>query len=307
MNHSANESKNNITPKVLSLVLIVACLWGGNAVAMKVALRDMPPFMLAGLRFALGVLIIWFWSKYKNIDVKINKQDVFSLIILSILFAAQICTFNLGTKYTTAGRSSVLININPFIIAILAHFFIPNDKLSIRKVIGFILASLGIYVVFRDKIKASEPHLLGDVIMLSSGFLFSILTIYTKKLMQRIGVYKILIWQMVFGLVPFFGLSLIFERSARYALTPELIIALLYQGGLVASVAFIIWTTLLSRYNASKISAFLFATPLFGIGSSALILHEAITIYLLAGALLVAVGIYVVNKSPNGLKQTVEL
>ena len=302
MNQSPDESKNNITPKVLSLVLIVACLWGGNAVAMKVALRDMPPFILAGFRFAFGALIIWLWSKFKNIDVKIQRQDVFSLIILSLLFAAQICTFNLGTKYTTAGRSSVLINVNPFFIAILAHFFIPNDRLSIRKVIGFILASLGIYVVFRDKIETSEPHVLGDVIMLSSGFLFSILTIYTKKLMQRMGVYKILLWQMVFGLVPFFGLSLIFERSARYTVNLELIIVLLYQGGLVASVAFIIWTTLLNRYNASKISAFLFATPLFGIGLSAIILHEAITIYLLAGALLVAVGIYVVNKCPNGYK-----
>jgi drug/metabolite transporter (DMT)-like permease len=302
MNQSSDVSKNNITPKVLFLVLIVACLWGGNAVAMKVALRDMPPFILAGFRFAFGALIIWLWSRFKNIDVKIQRQDVFGLIILSLLFAAQICTFNLGTKYTTAGRSSVLINVNPFFIAILAHFFIPNDRLSIRKVIGFILASLGIYIVFRDKIETSEPHVLGDVIMLSSGFLFSILTIYTKKLMQRMGVYKILLWQMVFGLVPFFGLSLIFERSARYAVNLQLIIVLLYQGGLVASVAFIIWTTLLNRYNASKISAFLFATPLFGIGLSAIILHEAITIYLLAGTLLVAVGIYVVNKCPNGYK-----
>lgn len=302
MNQSFNESKNNITPKVLSLVLIVACLWGGNAVAMKVALRDMPPFILAGFRFALGALIIWLWSKFKNIDVKIQRQDVFSLIILSLLFAAQICTFNLGTKYTTAGRSSVFINVNPFFIAIFAHFYIPNDRLSIRKVIGFILASLGIYVVFRDKIETSEPHVLGDVIMLSSGLLFSILTIYTKKLMQRMGVYKILLWQMVFGLVPFFGLSLIFERSAQYSVNLELIIILLYQGWLVAGIAFIIWTTLLNRYSASKISAFLFVTPLFGIGLSAIILHEAITIYLLAGALLVAVGIYVVNRCPNGYK-----
>jgi len=146
-NPDVHENQNNITPKVLLLVLLVALLWGGNAVAMKVALRDMPPIFLAGLRFAFGALIIWFWTKFKNIDVKIHRQDIFSLIILSLLFAAQICTFNLGTKYTTAGRSSVLINVNPFLIAILAHFFIAGDKMSVRKVIGFILAFLGIYVV----------------------------------------------------------------------------------------------------------------------------------------------------------------
>lgn len=298
-----NLQNNDITPKVVLAVLLVACLWGGNAVAMKVALKYMPPLILAGIRFALGALIIWIWGRFNKIDFRIQKGELFGLILLSLLFSAQICTFNFGTKYTTAGRSSVLINVNPFLIAILAHFFIPNDRLTIRKIIGLVLAFFGVFIVFSDRIDVTEPHLLGDVIMLTSGFLFSVLTIYTKKLMQRnVGVYKILLWQMVFGLVPFFGFSLIFERNANYEMSPILIIALLYQGGLVASIAFIVWTTLLSRHSASRISAFLFATPLFGIGLSAIILHEAITVFLVVGAILVATGIYIVNKSPNGYR-----
>ncbi len=293
---------NDITIKVVFAVLLVACLWGGNAVAMKIALKYMPPLILAGLRFAFGAIIILIWGKFNNIDFKIKKDELLSLILLSLLFSAQICTFNFGTKYTTAGRSSVLINVNPFLIAVLAHFFMPDDRLTIRKIIGLILAFLGVFIVFRDKIETTEPHLLGDVIMLISGFLFSVLTIYTKKLMQRIGIYKILIWEMLFGLVPFFGFSLIFERHADFSVSLELIIALLYQGGLVASVAFIVWTTLLSRHSASKISAFLFATPLFGIGLSAVILKEAVTTFLIIGAVLVAIGIYIVNKCPNGYK-----
>jgi drug/metabolite transporter (DMT)-like permease len=293
---------SDITLKVIPLVLLVALLWGGNAVAMKVALKYMPPFILAGIRFGIGAIVIWLWAHFRKIDISIKKQDIIGLIILSLMFSAQICTFNLGTKYTTAGRSSVLINVNPFFIAILAHFFIPNDRLSLRKIIGLILAFAGIFVVFRDKIDTKEPHILGDVIMLISGFLFSVLTIYTKKLMQKMGVYKILFGEMVFGLIPFVALNIIFERSAQYIFSGELIIALIYQGCIVASIAFIVWTTLLQRYSASKISAFLFATPLFGVGLSALILHETITPYLVIGSLLVAIGIYVVNKCPNGYK-----
>jgi drug/metabolite transporter (DMT)-like permease len=293
---------NDITLKVIPLVLLVALLWGGNAVAMKVALKYMPPLILAGIRFAVGAIIIWFWTKFKHIDIKLQKQDIIGLVWLSLMFAAQICAFNIGAKYTTASRASVLINVNPFLIAILAHFFIPEDKLSIRKLMGLILAFFGIYVIFRDKIDSNEPHIIGDIIIIISGFLFSILTIYTKKLMQTIGVYKILFWEMVFGLVPFFVLSLIFERSAHYSVSTELIVALIYQGGIVASIAFIVWTNLLQRYSASKISAFLFATPLFGIGLSALILQETITIYLVIGAILIAIGIYIVNKCPNAYK-----
>jgi drug/metabolite transporter (DMT)-like permease len=304
MSQSANIEKtkllnNDITLKVIPLILLLDLLWGGNAVAMKVALKYMPPLILAGIRFALSAIIIWFWAKLKNIDIRIQKQDLTALVWLSIIFTAQICAFNIGAKYTTASRASVLINANPFLIAILAHFYIPEDKLSIRKSIGLILAFFGIYVIFRDKIDSDEPHIMGDIIIVVSGFLFGILTIYTKKLMQRMGVYKILFWEMVFGLAPFFLLSLIFERSAHYSVSTELIVVLIYQGGIVASIAFIIWTTLLQRHSASKISAFLFAAPLFGIGLSALILHETITIYLVIGAILVATGIFIVNKSPE--------
>jgi len=297
-----NIQNNNITIKAIPLVLLVALLWGGNAVAMKIALRYMPPFILAGIRFGIGAIIIWFWAKFRNIDIKLYKHNVISLVILSLMFSVQICTFNIGTNFTTAGRSSVLINVNPFLIAVLAHFFISEDRLTIRKLSGLILAFLGIFIVFRDKINTNEPHIIGDIIMIISGFLFSVLTIYTKRLMNKIGVYKILFWEMVFGLIPFFLLSLIFERSSDYSLTWELVVALIYQGGVVASIAFIVWTTLLQRYSASKISAFLFATPLFGVGLSALILHEAITPYLVIGALLVAGGIYIVNKCPGGYK-----
>lgn len=290
----ANE---NVTLKAVPMVLVLACLWGGNSVAMKVALRDMPPFFLAGLRFALGAIIIGLWGTLCKIELTLQKSQFVNLVVLSLIFSAQICTFNLGTEFTTASRASIFINVHPFLIAILAHLFIPDDKLTLKKMLGLIIAFLGILIVFQDKVRNSPSQSVGDAIILLSGLLFSVQTIYTKRIIQTIGAYKILFWQMTFGLIPFFGLSLIFERSSQYTLSPELIIALLYQGVIVAGFAFIIWMMLLKRHSASKISAFLFATPLFGVGLSAIILQESVTPYLSIGATFVALGIYMVNKT----------
>ena len=82
----------------------------------------------------------------------------------------------------------------------------------------------------------------------------------------------------------------------------SLILSIMYQGIVVAGFCFVTWTLLLKRHSASKLSAFLFATPLFGVGLSCLILHEPITPYLIVGAILVAAGIYVVNKCDTGFK-----
>jgi len=286
----------NVSLKVAMLMLLLACFWGGNAIAVKIGLRYTRPFLLAGLRFGLGALVIAGWGIFNRIDLRPHRSELAHLLILSLIFTAQICTFTMGVDSTLAGRASLFINTHPFFVAILAHFLISNDRLSIRKASGLILAFLGIYLVFRDRMGASDTRIMGDSLILVSAIFLGILGVYTKRLVQRINAYKLLLWQMIFALAPFFVLSLIFERSASHVISLNLVLAIMYQGIVVAGFCFVTWTLLLKRHSASKISAFLFATPLFGVGLSYLILHEAITPFLIVGAILVAAGIYVVNK-----------
>ena len=271
-------------------------LWGGNFVATKIALNDMPPFMLAGVRFAIGALVIAIWGVFCKADLKPHRGEIFPLVVMAILFSVQICTFNLGIKYTLAGRSSIFLSINPIFVAILAHFFIPNDRLNTKKILGLVLAFCGILVVFRDKIGVNHSRIIGDAILIVSALIVSTMTIYTKKLVQSINTYKLLLWQMVLGLIPFFGLSFAFEELSQNNVTPSLVISMLYQSVIIAGFSFILWTLLLKRYSASKLSVFIFTMPIFGVGLSSLMLHDQITLYLVIGTAFVASGIYMVNK-----------
>jgi len=286
----------DITVKVALLILLLALFWGGNAVAVKIALRDTRPFILAGLRFSVGALAIGLWGVFNRIDLIPRRGEIHHLIMLSLIFAAQICTFTTGIDLTLASRASLFINTHPFFVAIIAHFFIPNDKLSVKKSLGLILAFCGVFIIFRDRIGLGGSSLTGDGLMLTSALFLGVLGVYIKKVVQRINAYKLLFWHMVFALIPFFGLGLIFERSSPHTLTLNLVLAVLYQGGVVAGFCFVVWTLILKRHSASKASAFMFTTPLFGVGLSRLILQEPISAYLVVGAALVAGGIYVVSK-----------
>jgi len=277
-------------------LFLLTFIWGGNFVATKIALNDMPPFMLAGVRFAIGALVIALWGVISKADLKPHRKEIIPLVIMSILFSAQICTFNLGIKYTLAGRSSIFLSINPIFVAILAHFFIPNDRLNIKKILGLILAFCGMLVVFRDKIGINDSRIIGDVILIVSALIVSIMTIYTKKLVQCINTYKLLLWQMVLGLIPFFVLSFTFEELSQNNITLSLVISIFYQSVIIAGFSFILWTLLLKRYSASKLSVFIFIMPIFGVGLSALMLHDQVTAYIVIGTILVTSGIYLVNK-----------
>ncbi len=94
-----------------------------------------------------------------------------------------------------------------------------------------------------------------------------------------------------------FLLSLIFEGSWEFALGGSVIAAVLYQGLIVAGFCFIIQTTLLRRYVASRLTVFGFITPVAGVILSNLLLSERISLGLVASLILVAAGITIVNRS----------
>ena len=282
--------------KGLSGLILVIFLWGGGFVATKIALDYMPPFLLAGVRFAIASIVIALWGIFVKADLIPRRKELFPLLIISIIFSAQICTFNLGMKYTLAGRSSILMSMNPIFVAFLAHFFLPNDRLKIKKIIGLILAFCGMIVVFRDKIGVNQSRVMGDIIMITSAFLVSVLTIITKRIVQNINAYKLLFWQMIVGLIPFFALSLIFEEFNTDNINLALVLSVLYQALIIGGFTFIVWTLLLKRYSASKLTVFIFIMPIFGVGLSAIFLHDQITSYLIIGTVLVASGIYIVNR-----------
>lgn len=286
------------TAKVIALVLLLAFLWGGNSVSIKIGLQDIPPLALAGLRFLLGLSAISLWSLSRRIQIRPNKGELIPLLILSAIFLSQIITLNVGTHFTIASRSSLLISTYTFFTALFAHFLIPGDRLSATKTIGILIAFSGVLLTFVENLQlGSNEYLIGDIIVLTSGCLLGLRTVVTKRLLQSIHPYRLLIWEIVFSIPCFFGLSFLLESGISYKFSTPGFVAILYQGLVVAGFCFVAWTSVLEKYSASKLIVLFFSTPLFGVLLSHLLLGDKINLNLIAGAILVAFGIYLVNFS----------
>jgi len=225
-------------------------------------------------------------------------KEILPLATLGIISAAQISTFNIGTNFSLAGRSALLTNTHPFFVAVLTHFFIPNDRLNLKKIIGLMVAFFGVFLFFRDSfISKNSAYLLGDIILFVSAMIVAIRTVYVKTVVQKIDAIKLLAWEMSFALIPFYLMSLIFERHLPGNLTWSLVGALTYQGLIAGTFGFLTFTTLIKKHSASIISAFLFMTPIFGAFLSFLILKEEISFWFILAVAFVAIGIYIVNSA----------
>ncbi|MCH8294434.1 DMT family transporter [Candidatus Poribacteria bacterium] len=286
--------------KVIALVLLLACLWGGNSVSIKIGLQDIPPLALAVLRFLLGFLVITAWSLTRHIRIRINRGELFPMMLLTGIFLAQIIALNIGTHLTSASRSTILVSTYPFFTALFAHLLVPGDRLSVPKTLGLILAFGGVALTFAGNFQLStRDHLLGDVIVLASGCLLGLRVVVTKLMIQTIHPYRLLIWLMILSLPCFLGLSLFFEKGATYQFSVSSVAAILYQGVVIAGFCFLSWTSVLRKYSPSKLVVLFFTTPLFGVLLSYLLMGDEMNLSLIGGVVLVACGIYLVNKKPR--------
>ncbi len=109
-----NISNERLTVKAGSLALLAAILWGGMNVSIKIALTGVPPLALAGFRFILGAFIVYIWTVLIRIPLKLEEGEKQGLLRLTLLFVAQIGLVNMGTRFTLASRSTILISIHPF-------------------------------------------------------------------------------------------------------------------------------------------------------------------------------------------------
>ena len=289
-----NEQPN---AKMIAFALMLAVLWGGNSVSIKIGLQGVPPLALAGFRYLLALVAVTAWSISQRVTIRLSRGELVPLILLGIAFVLQIITLNVGTRFTSAARSTIMINFFPFFTALFAHYWVPGDRLSFIKIMGIGLAFCGIFITFAPALQlGAHSYPVGDLIVLISASLLGFRTVVTKRLIQSIHPYRLLIWLMIFSLPCFFGLSLLLEDQSNYAFSPAVIVAILYQGLIVAGFCFVCWTSILKKHSPSKLVVLSFATPISGIIFSHLLLADELGFSLITGATLVAFGIYLVNR-----------
>ncbi len=291
----------SIDLKAAALVTLLSFLWGGNPIAIKIGLTDAPPIRQAWMRFVLGGLTVLAWARFTHTPLRIFRYEVRPLLVLGVLFTTQIALLNLGVKYTSAGHVSILLNAYPIYIVLLAHFFVPGDRLSMARGLGVLIAYVGVVLLFAREFSMHSAHLLGDLLTSGSAFLLGARTVYLNRAVQRIDPVKLLLAQVAFSVPCYLVWSGLFEAAYPYRWTFRLAVSLLFQGVIVAGFNFILQLHLLKTYKPSGLAAYFLTTPLSGVLLSWLLLDEAITARLLISAALVGGGIALASRPPRSL------
>jgi drug/metabolite transporter (DMT)-like permease len=297
VNPSRNETMTPWT--VLGLVLL-CIIFGANAVAIKISFTGIGTFTSAGLRFALASAAITIWARLSGRRFRVPKADIKPLLIICAGFTIQISIFYLGLSRTLASRGSLVVNAVPFLVLIFAHFFLPDDAITVRKFIGMVVGFSGVALVLSDTGALGGGLRTGDLIVFAAAATWAANAVYTKTVIHRFDPFQVVLYPMLCAVPVYFLEGWLWDDIMIGHIGGAIIAAMLYQSLLSAAIGFVVWNTCLQRFGASALHSFIFIVPVTGVIAGGLILAEPITSRLIVSAALVAAGIGLVNIKARG-------
>ena len=287
-------------PVSAGLILILLCfVWGANAVSIKFSNQGMPPLMAAALRSLVSGALLWAYARMNGHTVAFPPGQTRHALVIGLLFGLDFLFIYWGLTFTPASRSLIILYTHAFWVALGAHFFLKDDRLTPTKLFGLVLAFCGVAAVFRARSPELPPlYWVGDLMALSGAILWAATTLYVKRITEKVNLnhYQTLFAQLIYSFPLLAMGSVVFELPADLNLTPLVLASLFYQSVIVAFASFLVWFWLIHRYTVSRLAAFTFLAPLFGVILGGLILNEPITLLVWVGLACVGGGLYLVNR-----------
>ena len=293
--------KNHLDALAVGLLLGCSLFWGFQQVLVKATISEVPPVFQAALRFVGATALLWLWCLWRNVRLFERDGSLAAGLLAGTLFALEFACLYAGLQFSAASRLTVFLYTAPFWVAALLPLFVSSEKLRPMQWLGLTFAFAAVVFALREGWgAASQPQQwLGDLLALAAGMFWGLTTVVIRgSRLTRATPEKLLFYQVGVSAVTLPLLSLLLGERWVWTFSAFASTSLLVQTAVGAFASYLAWMWMLGRYPATKISVFVFLTPVFALLFGALWLNEPVTLNLIAALSMVAVGIVLVNRKP---------
>lgn len=274
----------------------IAALLAFNQVVIVWVNEGLQPVFFAGLRSALAVPFVLVWLALNGRWPRYAPGTGAAGVAMGAVFAIEFLLLFMALDLTTVSRAAVIFYSMPVWLALMAHWGLPGERLTLWRLAGLVLAFGGTALAILDGKGSAEGSIAGDLCALGAAMGWAGTAFIAKRpTMRAVGPEVQLLWMVAVSApilllaAPAFG-PLLREFQPVHAAW------LLFQAGVVVAGGFVSWLWLLSVYPAATVASFSFLTPVISVGFGWLLLGESVSGRLLVAAALVATGIVLVNR-----------
>jgi drug/metabolite transporter (DMT)-like permease len=295
MSASTRPRKDNLDALAVGILLVCCMFWGFQQVLVKATVAELPPVFVSAVRGLGATLLLWLWCQWRGVKLFERDGSLWAGLLVGCLFAAEFAFIYIGLQHTTASRLTVFLYTSPFWVAALLPLFIRTERLKPLQWVGMACAFAAVVFALREGFGGGGAT--GDLMGLAAGALWGLTTVAIRAYnLTRISAEKLLFYQLAISTMVLVGISHGMGEPWGGSWSGFAIGSVALQTVVGAFASYLAWMWMLGHYPATKISAFVFLTPLFALLFGMLWLGEAVTLTLVLSLALVAVGIVLVNR-----------
>ncbi len=286
--------------RLYSLILLMTFLWSVNYIFAKLAVREIPAVLAAGIRTIIAAVMIlpfYLWQFRKTGILGWTRADVPLLLRLGALgVALNQALFVAGVSQTSIAHAGIMIALTPILVLLIAAS-VGQESIRAVKLTGMFLALVGVLLLQLAPSKAGNAHLTGDFLVFLGALAFAIFTVSGKRVVDRFDKITMTTFAYAGGSLMMLPTTLWYSKSFTYAnVSWGAWASVLYMSLFSSVIAYLIYYYALSKIPASRVSAFSYLQPLIATAVAIPTLGERPTTSLLFGGSLVLLGVYLAER-----------
>jgi len=275
---------------------LATMFWGASFVAMKIAVREATPPMMVWVRSLMGVAVL-FISLIVGKHSKLS-QSFRDIVYMALLGFMGVTFHNLiqaeALKTAQAATSAWIVSTTPIIIALLGWAFL-KEEMTKERVAGILSAAWGVLMVLgKGSSLVPQGITKGDLLISLSAVNWAAFTVISRKFLGDKDQTVSLFYVMLFGWI--FSNAFVLPSGICLAMSRQAWISLAFLGIFCSGIAYIFWYDALHVLPASQVGVFMYLNPLTATATAVIFLKETLSFKDIIGAMLVILGLWLVNK-----------
>jgi drug/metabolite transporter (DMT)-like permease len=290
--------------KILLAFAIIYFVWGSTFLAIRVGVHEVPPFLLAGIRFFVSGIALYAWMRLKGVPPPSRPEWAAATLLGALIFLVDYGCLFWAEQRVPSGIAAVVLATVPVFITLLEIIFLRTQRLTVRLGLALLVGLCGVAVLTIPSFSFGERPVNrgGALALVVAAFTWSVATILTRRLTLPASKPMSAAAQMLTGGAQLFVLAAATGEWGGFhlqAVSAKAWLALLYLIVAGSIVGFTAYVWLLHHESPTKVGTYAYVNPLVAVALGYFVGGEAVGARTLLGALLVLVSVITITTIPR--------
>lgn len=281
---------------------LVYVVWGSTYLAMRVAVRDVEPFVIGATRYLISGPIMLAVCALTGRKIRLNSRDGLRLLIIGV---ALLTVGNMGVvwgeKYVPSSLAALVVAIVPIWVVALEAWVFRAGRISRQGIAGLAIGIAGLLVLLWPRItsgtRVGRLELVGSGILAIASLAWAIGSVLSHRWSLSVDVFTACAWQMTFAGLVNAAIALLSGQFRNSHWAPSAMWSVAYLVVCGSWIGFTAYIWLLEHVPPPKVATYAYINPIVAVFLGWLLLNETVDGFMLAGTVIIIGAVAIVNTS----------